>query len=91
MKAAVSFTNHLFDRLQTFQKGIRLFVKTHANQTATADDLWRSFQMAIGKVGKDEFAQFQLEVVQGIANWTRMAGYPILHVSVHFSNGCFLG
>ncbi len=63
-------------------------MKTYANQSATADDLWRSFKKAIDGGGNavddknvDELAQFHLEVVDSIANWTHLAGYPVVHVS----------
>ena len=53
-----------------FRDGIRLYMKKHREQNATADDLWGALQEATG--------QPILELANG---WIRQTGYPLVTIS----------
>lgn len=52
---------------KNFRDGLRTYLKTHAYDNASTEDLWRAFERASGK-----------DVAAFMRTWTRKPGYPLL-------------
>jgi aminopeptidase N len=60
---------------ETFKRGIRAYMKKHAYGNTVTDDLWDSFQEALG-----DKADWTVRELMG--SWTQQTGYPVLKVKI---------
>ena len=59
----------------TFRRGLRGYLNTHAYGNARTDDLWAALTKQARAEGKD------VDVKEVMDTWTRQMGYPVVSLS----------